>query len=204
MNGQNYCFCFTFGNYIENIMTKRTYILLIFLVLAIASRFIILAGPAWANFSPMGAMALFAGYYVKDKKLAILFSLLTLWISNLLLNNIFYATYFKGFSWGLSTSQFGLFAAITLLGAWYSSKKVNTRQLILINALSSVGFFIVSNLLVWAFSTEIVYTKDLVGLSACYVNALPFFPNTLYSQLIFGLLFFKGYEWAINRLKAIA
>ncbi len=185
-------------------MTKRTYILLIFLVLAIASRFIILAGPAWANFSPMGAMALFAGYYVKDKKLAILFSLLTLWISNLLLNNIFYATYFKGFSWGLSTSQFGLFAAITLLGAWYSSKKVNTRQLILINALSSVGFFIVSNLLVWAFSTEIVYTKDLVGLSACYVNALPFFPNTLYSQLIFGLLFFKGYEWAINRLKAIA
>lgn len=184
-------------------MTKRTFILLSFLVLAIASRFAILAGPAWANFSPMGAMALFAGYYVKDKKHAVLFSLAALWISNLLLNNLIYSSYFKGFSWGFSASQFGLFAAITLLGAWFSNKKANVFNVTLLNTLTSIGFFIVSNLFVWAFSNEVVYTKDFAGISACYINAIPFYPNSLYSHLLFGAIFFGGFEWLKLRDRAL-
>jgi len=185
-------------------MTKRTLILISFLLLAVASRFLILAGPAWANFSPMGAMALFGGYYIKDKKYAILFSLLALWISNLLLNNLLYTAYFTGFSWGFSWSQFSLFAGITLIGAWFSTKKANAFNVLLLNALTSMGFFIASNFLVWAFSSEIIYTKNLAGLSACYVNAIPFYPNSFYSHLFFGLLFFGGFEWLKAKDKALA
>jgi len=185
-------------------MTKRTLILLLFFVVAVASRFIILAGPAWANFSPIGALALFAGYYVTDKKAAVLFTLLALWISNLILNNLFYAAYFQGFSWGISASQFGLFAAISLLGAWFSTFKANIFNVTLINTLTSIGFFIISNLLVWAYSTEVVYTKDFAGLSACYISAIPFYPNSLVSQLLFGAVFFGGFEWFKQRDKSLA
>lgn len=185
-------------------MTKRTLILLSFLIFAIGSRFLILAGPAWANFSPMGAMALFGGYYIKDKKYAVLFSLLALWISNLLLNNLLYGAYFDGFSWGFSWSQFTLFAVITLIGAWFSSKKASPINVILVNAFTSIGFFIASNFLVWAFSSEVIYTKNIAGLSACYVNAIPFYPNSLYSHLLFGILFFGGFEWMKSKDKALA
>lgn len=185
-------------------MTKRTLILLSFLIFAIGSRFLILAGPAWANFSPMGAMALFGGYYIKDKKYAVLFSLLALWISNLLLNNLLYGAYFDGFSWGFSWSQFTLFAVITLIGAWFSSKKASPINVLLVNAFTSIGFFIASNFLVWAFSSEVIYTKNIAGLSACYVNAIPFYPNSLYSHLLFGILFFGGFEWMKSKDKALA
>lgn len=185
-------------------MTKRSILLLSFLLLAVISRFAIMAGPQWANFSPMGAMALFAGYYVKDKKWAVVYTLLALWTSNLLLNNLLYQAYFKGFSWGFSGSQFTLFAAITLLGAWFTNKKNTVINILSANVLASVGFFLLSNLLVWAFSFEVVYTKNLAGLSACYVNALPFYPNTLYSQILFGGVFFGSFELLKSRLKSVA
>ena len=185
-------------------MEKRTILILSFLVLAVVSRFAILAGPQWANFSPMGAMALFAGYYVKDVKCAVFYTLFALWVSNLLLNNLLYQAYFNGFSWGLSTSQFLLFAGVTLMGTWFRSKNTNVLNVTLLNLVASVLFFVLSNLEVWAFSSEVVYTKDFAGLSACYVNAIPFFPNSLYSHLLFGALFFGSFEFLKTKFRAIA
>jgi len=185
-------------------MTKRTLILLVFLLIAVLSRFAILAGPAWANFSPLGAMALFAGYYFNNKKWAVIYTLLALWISNLLLNNLIYAAYFKGFSWGFSISQFVIFYAITLFGAWFSAKKANFVNVLSVNTLTAFAFFIISNFEVWLSSKEVVYTKDFQGLLTCYVNAIPFFPNTLFSQLFFGILFFAAYEWLKRRVKELA
>ncbi len=173
-------------------MTKRTLILLSFLLLAVASRFIIMAGPQWANFSPMGALALFSGYFFKDKRFAIIYSLLSLWVSNLLLNNLLYSNYFKGFSWGFSGSQFFLFASLTFIGSFISKLKNNFRIILWVN------------FLVWAFSDEVVYSKDMSGLSACYFSAIPFFQNSLLSQLLFGTLFFGCLEWLKSRDKSLA
>lgn len=185
-------------------MTKRTLILLAFLLLAVISRFAILAGPQWANFSPMGAIALFAGYYFKDKKWSVIYSLLALWISNLLLNNFLYQDYYKEFSWGFSTSQFAIFYGITVLGAWYSSKKASFINVLSLNSLTAVGFFVISNLWVWAFSSEVVYSKNVQGIISCFVNAIPFFPNTLFSHIIFGALFFGSFEWLKKRNEILA
>lgn len=185
-------------------MTMRTLILLAFLLIAVLSRFAIMAGPQWANFSPMGAMALFAGYYFKDKKWSVIYSLLALWISNLLLNNLLYQDYYKEFSWGFSSSQFLIFYGITVIGAWFSSKKASFVNVLSLNSFTAFGFFITSNLWVWAFSTEVVYTKNFQGLISCFVNAIPFFPNTLFSQLFFGIVFFGAYEWLKRRVKELA
>lgn len=163
-----------------------------------------MAGPQWANFSPMGALALFSGYFFKDKRFAIIYSLLSLWVSNLLLNNLLYSNYFKGFSWGFSGSQFFLFASLTFIGSFISKLKNNFRTILWVNFLVSVGFFLISNFLVWAFSDEVVYSKDMSGLSACYFSAIPFFQNSLLSQLLFGTLFFGCLEWLKSRDKSLA
>jgi hypothetical protein len=50
----------------------------------------------------------------------------------------------------------------------------------------------------------VVYTKDFAGLSACYISAIPFYPNSLVSQLLFGAVFFGGFEWFKQRDKSLA
>ena len=95
-------------------MTKKTGILIAFLIFAIVSRFIILAGPSWANFSPLAPMALFAGFYLSKRSQGVLFTLLAVWISNILLNNFLYSSYFEGFSWGFDVVHLSLFALIAV------------------------------------------------------------------------------------------
>ena len=71
-------------------MTKRTLVLIGFLALAVASRLFILGGTNWVNFSPIASMALFAGIYFNHKIQAISWTILAVWLSNLLLNNLLY------------------------------------------------------------------------------------------------------------------
>ncbi len=54
--------------------------------------------------------------------------------------------------------------------------------------LASVSFFVFSNCAVWAVWQ--MYPKTLAGLATCYVAALPFFRNSLTSELCFSLLLF--------------
>lgn len=98
-------------------MTKRTVILIGFLAFAIASRFLVVFNPAWANFSPIASMALFAGAYISNRYQAILWTILPIWMSNMILNNVFYSQYYDGFSWGIDLVQVGLLALIPLIGS---------------------------------------------------------------------------------------
>ena len=84
-------------------MTKRTLVLIGFLALAVASRLFILGGTSWVNFSPIASMALFAGIYFNQKIQAISWTILAVWLSNLLLNNLLYTEYFPSFSFGFET-----------------------------------------------------------------------------------------------------
>jgi hypothetical protein len=80
--------------------------------------------------------------------------------------------------------------------AWYllaillgSGVLRNSRSLPRVAAcslLASVSFFLVSNYTVWAVWQ--MYPRTLVGLVACYAAALPFFRNSLTSELCSGVL----------------
>jgi len=177
----------------SSIMTKKTGILIAFLFLAIASRFIILAGPAWANFSPMASMALFAGFYFPKRIQGVLFTVISIWISNILLNNLLYASYYDGFSWGFDKIHLSLFALIAVLGNQFSHQAINGKTFIGMNLLTVLGFFLLSNFAVWL-SSEITYSKNLTGLIACYTAGIPFIKNSLLSQFTFSILFFGGFE----------
>ena len=45
------------------------------------------------NFSPLAAIALFGGAYFIKKKNALIFPLIALWVSNLILDNVFLSQY---------------------------------------------------------------------------------------------------------------
>ena len=77
----------------------------------------------------------------------------------------------------------GALALVSFAGRF--ATQLYSRILFLL--ISSLIFFMVSNFGVWLLSD--FYTKDLNGMFACFLLAIPFFTNTLISTLLFGLLF---------------
>ena len=180
-------------------MTKRNTTIIAFILLAIASRLLILAGPSWANFSPLASMALFVGAYLHSRKQAMAWTLLAVWGSNLSLNNTLYDAYFPGFSLGIDAVHMGLFALISLLGP---NTTASAYRFIGTNLAAAMGFFLISNFAVWA-GSEITYTKDLSGLLTCFAAGIPFLKNTLASQFLFSGLFFGGFELLKKQVPAL-
>jgi hypothetical protein len=183
-------------------------VLLGFLALAVASRFLILLNPSWANFSPVSSMALFAGAYALNRSQAIIWSIVPIWISNLILNNLVYPQYFDGFSWGIDIIHLSLFALIALMGSRIS----NLSTFMGANVMSVIGFFLLSNFAVWAgdaigygfhVGNAVVYSKDITGLLSCYAAALPFLKNAIISQFFYSAVFFGGFELVKNKVLAV-
>lgn len=145
-----------------------------FILIAILSRFIIALGPDWANFSPLCAMCLFAGYYFKPNE-SITASLLGVWLSNLIIDNTLYSEWYNGFSWAINTHLF-IFILITMLG-------VSRMNIWMGLGVGAIGFFLLSNYLVYLNSSY----NSLID---CYIAGLPFLKNTIISNYFFGLLMY--------------
>jgi hypothetical protein len=60
-----------------------------------------------------------------------------------------------------------------------------------------VLFFAVTNLGVWAIGA--LYPRTWAGLAECFVAAVPFFRNTLASDLLYSALLFGGLALAERR-----
>jgi len=169
------------------------------ILLAAISRLI----PHPHNFSPIGGMALFGAAYFTKRQWAFIVPLVSMWISDLALNNIVYGAYFNHFVWFYSGSLFtyGAFALIVLLGM-FALKKVHIYNLVLSALGASVIFFIVSNFGVWL--SGIMYPKDLNGLAACYVAGIPFFQNTILGDLFYSAVLFGTFELSVRKVPRLA
>ncbi len=170
------------------------------ILLAAISRFLPIAMPSMANFSPVGAMALFGGAYFAKKQWAFIIPMIALWLSNLVLNNVFYTKWYPTFSFGFETAVFVSFALVVGVGIIFL-KKVNLTNLLTANVLGTVGFFLISNFFVWMSGK--MYSQDFNGLITCYTMALPFLKNTLLSNLIFSAIMFGAFEYAQREVKAL-
>ena len=150
---------------------------LILLVAAVCARF--LPGMP-ANFSPVGAMGLYAGAFL-PLPYAVALSLTGLFLSDAIIG--FYNPIAMFFVYG------GL-ASNALIGFVLTRRKASSTPLPILSAalLGAVVFFLLSNFGVWL-SGEI-YARTLDGLIACYIAAVPFFGNTLASHLVFAALLF--------------
>ena len=150
----------------------------LFVLIAVAARFL----PHPFSFTPVGAALLFFGARAQRKHAW--FPLALLAGSDVILTTVIYRyplslEYLATWAW---------YGAVLWLGA---QLKENARPLRLAGAalVTSISFFLISNFAVWAVGG--MYPKTLPGLAACYVAGVPFFRNTLASDLFFTALLFS-------------
>lgn len=146
------------------------------------------------NFTAIGASALFGGVVIKDKRLAYVLPLATLFLTDLFFELF---TNINGFYGAQMFFVYGAFLLITLIGT--QIKKVNALTILLASIGTGILFFLISNAGVWMLSG--MYPRTFSGLIACYTAAIPFFRNDIfgnfflntimgsvfYSALLFGL-----------------
>lgn len=152
------------------------------------------------NFSPLAAIALFGGAYFAQRSSALVFPLLALWLSNLLLDNLFLSQYYEGFVFFANWEVYLAIAAVVGL-AMLVLKKVTVTRVIGASLLASLTFFVLTNFVVWASSG--LYAKTFSGLVECYTMAIPFFRNTLLGDLVFTAVLFGAFEWAGQKFQAL-
>ena len=158
--------------------TKKIISNLAIILLAVVVRLI----PHAPNFAPIGGLALFSGSHFK-KKIALIIPLASMFISDI----------FLGFHKTIPYVYLS-FIIIALIGSLINKDKWQT--LLKASLVSSVIFFLITNFGVWVTGT--MYQKNLNGLIQSYAMGLPFFRNTILSDLFYSFSFFYGYRFLSN------
>ena len=150
---------------------NRNIVIASIIILAVLSRLV----PHPPNFAPITGIALFSSKKINNKLFGIFLPIIPLFISDL----------FIGISL-INIFVYLSFIIIYFLGS--ISPEIGVKSVFL----SSVIFFILTNLGVWYLG----YPKNLEGLITCFTLALPFFANTILGDLFYSFIFFRSYKVA--------
>lgn len=150
--------------------------------------------PVIANFTPLGALSLFAGSRVRGWK-AYLVPMTVMILSDL------------GLSWMLGKAPFDLFVYATFLlvvalGS-FELRKVTLPRVLGGAVSASLLFFVLVNFGCWLSMTD-YYDRSVAGLATCYAMAVPFSWQMLVADLVFTPVFFGVYVLATARDAALA
>jgi len=169
----------------QNLYALRFVIAAVMVLLAAVLR--ILPHP-W-NFTPVGAMAIFAGSLFRDRRIACLLPLLALFAGDLFvgLYKLMFIVYVS-------------FALSVVLGRWLARSRTVVRigGAVFFGALQ---FFLVTNFAMWALGG--FYPRTATGLSTCFINAVPYFWNTLAGDFVYATILFGGYALAERLFKLV-
>lgn len=167
----------------------RVSLALVLIAFAVGSRLV----PHPDNMASVAAVALFAGALL-PRRWALSLPLAAMIISDLVIG--LHSTLL--FTWG----SFVLIA----LGGHYFLKQVKPLNVMLASFMASVLFYLVTNFGVWL--VDAMYPMTASGLVQSYLNALPFFRNTLIGDLLFTSLLFGiyalGYRYAPQMARLVA
>ncbi len=174
---------------------------IILVALATACKFFFGPDLNWSGFSPVIAIALFAGFIVKQKDMSFMLPLLALFISDAAIQLLYEANLFPyaGFYTGQWKNYLILMSA-ALIGMLLKGR---SKTSLVVGAVAApTVFFLISNFSVWLGTTEAVYAKTFNGLIACYTAALPFYKNALIATIVFLPIILFSYNY-ITREKAV-
>ena len=146
--------------------------------------------PHPANFDAIGALALFGGAHLGEKRWAFLIPLAALFLSDAAIG--FHAQ---------MPLVYGVFALMVCMGLALRERRT-PPSVAGMAAVASILFFVVTNLGVWAFDG--LYPMTIQGLVTCYVAAIPFFQNTLLGNLFYAAVLFGGFALAERKLPIFA
>jgi hypothetical protein len=137
------------------------------------------AAPHPWNFTPIGAMALFSGAIIRDRRLAFLFPLLALLVGDI----------FLGFH-QLTFIVYTSFLLSVLIGRLLQQRRT-IPHLAGATLLGSLQFFLITNFGVWWLLDS--FPKSAAGLASCYLAGFPLFWNTLAGDTVYVAFLFLGY-----------
>lgn len=152
------------------------------------------------NFSPIGAMALFGGAYFSQRGKAVGFPVLTLLVSDIILQQTVYSEYSSGLLYSGWYWVYGAFALMAITGRLLI-KKVSASTVLLSAFVCTMIHWIVTDFGVWLGSP--IYPQTAGGFGACLVAAIPFELNFIGGTLVYGTLMFGAFEWLQQRNKQL-
>ncbi|HNW75375.1 MAG TPA: hypothetical protein PKJ28_00665 [Bacteroidales bacterium] len=176
-------------------LTPRFFI--VFSVILVAALLRLL--PHWPNFTPIAAMALFAGTYFDRKHYAFAIPITAMFISDLVI--------------GLHANMPAVYLsfAVTVLVGMAIRKKVSVRNIALASIGSSVIFFLVTNFAAWLASP--FYPQTILGLAESYIaglaffndaaNGISFFMNDVVGTLFYSSVFYGAFYLAQMRFPVL-
>jgi hypothetical protein len=173
-------------------MKISTNLIISFILLTlIASLYRIMPGRPM-GFAPQWAMMIFGGAVIKDKKLAFLLPLLSLFISDALYEVLYRngVGQIQGFYSGQVTNYI-LFGAMTVFG--FIITKINVQRILLAAVAAPTAFFILSNFMVWMGGGGYSHPKNFAGLMATYSDGIPFYQMSIVASILFSAVLFGGY-----------
>ena len=131
------------------------------------------------NFTPLMAIALFAGSHAQKAGTAVLTTLFALALSDAVMG------FYSGF-WYVYAA-----ALIPVLLGRLIHNHEGAGAIAAAAIASSLSFFLITNFMVWA--TGRLYAHTIAGLTACYVAGIPFYQNQLLGDAFYTLAMFGGY-----------
>ncbi|MFN7728563.1 MAG: DUF6580 family putative transport protein [Bdellovibrio sp.] len=151
-------------------MSKRVgfFIAVGFVLLGVLTRLM----PHPANFTAVGALALWATTLFQDRRAAFAIPIIILILSDFILG--FHSTLF----W-----VYGAFMLITALSLWIQPR-ASWMRTVAGSLTASLLFFFITNFGVWMSGQ--MYPMNVRGLSECFVMALPFLKNQMAGDLVFS------------------
>ncbi len=171
-------------------MNQTRTIIISLLIIGIGSRLI----PHYPNFTAVGAISLFGAAFAGRRSIAIILPFLIMLISDMILNNLIYASaypadfsqatfFYKGAIW-----TYAALGIIVIFGYSLFRNGVGFPRVFAGAIGSSVIFFLITNFGVWAMST--IYPVNFTGLLACYTAGLPFLVNQMMGDMFFSMALF--------------
>ena len=158
--------------------------IILLIVFGITCRFL----PHPANFTPIGAIAIFGAMYLPKK-----------WSLVLPITTMFIADIFIGFySLPVMLSVYGSFLIMWFIGSKIRDNK-KARNILGGTVLGSILFFLITNWAVWSFGT--MYIHNINGLMQSYYMAIPFFRNSLLGDLFYISILVGSMEFILARKK---
>jgi hypothetical protein len=136
------------------------------------------------NIAPIMALALFGGAYLPSKKTAYLIPMASMFISDIFLG-------FHPLMWAV----YGAFALGVVIGQLMNGK-VSATRVAASSLAGSISFFIITNFAHWLMFCP--HTTQ--GFVQCYIDAIPFFRNSLFGDLAYSAVFFGAFELASKYL----
>lgn len=153
-----------------------------------------------SNFTPIGAMAIFGGAYFSQRGKAIGLPLLTLLVSDIVLNLTVFSAYSNGLLYSGWYWVYGAFVLMSVTGRLLI-RKVNAATILTSALACTFIHWIVTDFGVWLGSS--MYPQTATGFAACLTAAIPFELNFLAGTLAYSALMFGAFEWMQQRNKQL-